>query len=171
MGSGDRTLEGGHRDAVKSLDFSSDSQWFASASNDGTIRLWDAETRALQHILELWAARTEDLQETIQCHRPGARVVTSPPERQMVKSPIAGVKVVTISPNDQWLVSVSCDESISLNDITLTLWDTETVNLQFELEDHRKGLSVTTFSPNGRWLAFASGGETIRIYDADSVEV
>lgn len=55
MGCGDRVLQRtleGHRDAVKSLAFSSDSRWFASTSDDGTVRLWDTETGALRHILE-----------------------------------------------------------------------------------------------------------------------
>lgn len=68
---------------------------------------------------------------------------------------------MTFSPNSKLIACTS-------SNMTLGLWNTETGAIQYELEDHIKGLGVITFSPNSLRLAFASGGEMIRIYKADT---
>ncbi|KAM3066490.1 hypothetical protein ACMFMG_011988 [Clarireedia jacksonii] len=103
-----QTLEE-HSDAVNSVAFSADSNLLASASDDKTIKVWDAATGILQQTLEghsdrvysvafsadskllasasddktikFWDTATGILQQTLEGHSAGVRSVASRPTR------------------------------------------------------------------------------------------
>jgi len=143
-----QTLEG-HTEWVNSVTFSPNGRRLASGSYDETVRIWDAETGALQQTLEghtspvysvtfspngrqlasssqdktvrIWDAETGALQQTLEGHTDW-------------------VNLVTFSLNGRWLASGS-------NDKTVRIWDAETGALQQTLEIGTS-LTVLLFSPD-----------------------
>ncbi|RYO83308.1 hypothetical protein DL764_009469 [Monosporascus ibericus] len=139
-----QTLES-HNDSVLSVAFSHDSKLLASASDDNTIKIWDAVTGSLQQTLEghkdsvlsvafshdskllasasydktikIWDAETGSLQQTLEGHS-------------------STVLSVAFSHDSKLLASAS-DEK------TIKIWDAATGSLQQTLE---LGITVQTMS-------------------------
>ncbi|MGW8528384.1 nSTAND1 domain-containing NTPase, partial [Nocardiopsis sp. NPDC055824] len=160
----------GHNGPVNAVVFSPDGQRLASASDDGTVRVWDAESG-------------EELR-TLEDHDDGvSSVVFDPYGRRLASAGDDGtvrvwdldsqedphvltghdepVRSVVFDPDGQLLASAS-------EDGTVRVWDAESGRQLHVLTGHEYWVKSVMFSPYGQRLASASGDGTVRVWDAES---
>ena len=144
--------------------------WLASASTDGTARIWDAETGREQRRLKghsgvvrsvTWSpdgARlaTASWDETVRIWDAQAGL-----ERRRLEGHTDWVYSVSWSPDGRWLASGSDDSAIRI-------WEAETGQERRLLKGHTEPVSSVSWSPEDRWLASASSDKTVRIWDAET---
>ncbi|UAW63596.2 NACHT domain-containing protein [Mycoavidus sp. HKI] len=163
------TLQG-HTSTVRSVVYSPSGTQIASGSLDRTVRLWDAESGALEHTLEghtsgvnsvvyspsglqiasgsfdntvrLWEAESGVLEHTLEGHT-------------------STVYSVVYSPSGKQLASGSDDN-------TVRLWDAHSGALEHTLEGHTDEVISVVYSPSGLQIASGSRDNTVRLWDAES---
>jgi len=157
---------------------SPDGSYFALASDNHTIQIWDAG------VGRIWDAGVgQKAAQSFQAHSGGVTSVSVSKNGTLIVSgsndrsvriwdadngepklpPLLGhnlnVTCVAISPDNRIIASIS-------NDRTVRLWDVPTGKPIAELGQLASVLAVT-FSPDSRWLAFASNDKTVRIWDIE----
>jgi WD40 repeat protein len=161
----------GHSGGANAFAFSNDRELLASASEDGTVRLWNTTTK--KRIRKLKSSDPI----TAVVFSPDGQLVASASEDNTVRlwNPIIGeqlfnleghsdaVRAVAFSPDGQLLASASDDK-------TVRLWDSFTgENLQV-LKEHSHPVDGVAFSPDGALLASASGDRTIILWTEEAEE-
>ncbi|KAK6527333.1 hypothetical protein TWF281_010518 [Arthrobotrys megalospora] len=156
----------GHDDDVSAIAFSSDGKLLASASCDGTIRLWDAAGSPLQtleaheHGVAALAFSPDSKSLASGSHDATVRLweVTGAP-LQVLEGHTGCVTAITFSSNGEFLVSASHDETVGV-------WNAATgMPLQI-LKGHTDTVNSIVFSSDGKVLASSSSDKTIILWDA-----
>lgn len=162
----------GHTNDVLSVAFCCDGRWLATASKDGTARLWDttnpnAAPRVLrghhEGVLSVvfssddrWLATTS-LDNTALLWDMKADDPSAKPQHILAHE--GDVFAAAFSPNGNWLATVSGDNFARL-------WDTTNFDAPPHiLPGHTENVLSVAFSHDGHWLATASVDDTALLWD------
>jgi eukaryotic-like serine/threonine-protein kinase len=159
--------ESGHSGQVNDAQYSSDGKYLATASQDGTARLWEAATGKVIHVLEGHSS-------WVRCARfsgDGRRIITAD-EREVVKlwDTATGKPVQTIA-NAGSLVATSrhVNRFASVNrKHQITIWDADTGDKLFSLPPQEDNVVSLALSPNGHYLAMGGYNKLIKVWDLRS---
>ena len=138
----------GHTAAVTDCAIAADASFVVTSSLDESVRIWDAATGAVRHVLaRTWREKDEGwfVSANDQGHW-------------------SAVQCCAISPDGRLIASGSSDQ-------TVVLWDVERGVAVRVLSGHDAAVNACAFSPDGRTLASAGADRTLRLWDRESGEL
>ena len=166
----------GHTNWVNSIAFSSKQKKLVSASNDGTIRLWDlsdsfSSTKVEYENAFPWdnvhaVAFNPNSNEFSIAHKNFVKVFNKEDNRvkQKFEHPLSKqyivepVNSIAYSPDGKTIISASDDK-------TLRLWDLEGNKSPIVFRGHEDSVTSVAFSPNGKTIVSGSKDNTLRLWN------
>jgi len=164
----------GHQDGVLSADYSPDGQQIATIGQDGTAKIWNAETGAEIMSIPGTTEPGDALGTQRLAYSPdGTQLVTGDREEVKLWDAATGVEIATFAGHtgEVWAVAFNPDGSRIASagvDGTARIWDIAKRELLFTLTGHTEAIEGLAFSPDGTLLATASDDSTLKIWDASS---
>src|SRR5215207_775709 len=160
----------GHKAEIWRVAFSPDGTKLASASQDGTAKVWSAATG--KNLLELHGHKTGGV-NSVAFHPDGNRLVTAGDDRTVRIWAVTGEELLTLSDHSQPVLDVVFSPdgkqiaSASV-DHTAIVWDAENGRKLFTLRGHTDVVIRIFFSPDGNQLMTASFDGTMKVWDVKS---
>jgi WD40 repeat protein len=162
----------GHNDIVRNAIYSPDGRFIFTASEDATVKMWDANTK--QEI------------RTFAGHRRGIHALAISSDGSLIATEAADstgriwkvsdrsffeltdlsgpVAALAFSPNGRLVATEATSEKEKAG-ATPRLWDTSTRKIFHTLIGHTDAVSAVAFSPDGKYLVTASWDRTARVWE------
>jgi WD40 repeat protein len=161
----------GHQDFVQGVSFSPDGQRIATASYDGTVKLWAANG----HLLQTLAA--DPLAFDVKFSPDGKFLVATVGRREVKawnldgtlrwvwrqdphKTDLFLLRTLAISPDGRWV-------AVTTEDNTIEILNSQTGQWVRRLQGHQNTVWGVAFSPDGQQIASASEDRTVRVWQPD----
>ena len=174
-----RHIVSGHADTVMDMAWSPDGSQFATTGKDGTLRIWDAQTRTERLNIPAHLAFSAGLilgTSELAWSPDGTRIATVGLDKTAkIWDAATGKEIVTFAdhtdevwgitwaPDGKWLASASKDG-------TVKVWEAQTGKERYTFSKHEGWVSSVAWSPDGARIASAGEDGTVRIWDATNGE-
>ena len=162
-------LSVGHIDRITAIEFSPDEETLLTASEDGTLKIWDVKTGKLLHNLN---GHTHQI--TSASFSPDGKKIISTAEEQNAKLWDAKTgQLIFNLVGDSRRIEHACFSPDGKKVVTthfpeLIVWDVESGEKINGLKGHASSVYYATFSPDGKTIASASLDKNAILWDAES---
>ncbi|WP_208821555.1 AAA-like domain-containing protein [Tolypothrix sp. PCC 7910] len=157
----------GHSNSVISVIFSPDGKTLASASDDGTIKLWNRDTGKKISTL---IGHSNAVNSVV--FSPDGKTLASASRDNTIKlwNRDTGKEISTLTGHTSWVFNVVFSPdgktlASASDDKTIKLWNRDTGKEISTLTGHSDGVNSVVFSPDGKTLASASVDNTIKLWN------
>lgn len=161
----------GHRGLVCSIAISPDSNWLASGSGDGTIKLWDIETGNCTQSFQAYTNAIEGAKMNQITISPDNSWLASGSVNSLIHiwNLATGACIRTLECHSRFSprIAISSDSNrltATFEDNSVQIWDIATGELGLDFNGRQDRINSTAISGDGSWLAVGSG-DTIDIWD------
>ena len=162
-----RQLLRGHRREIFRIAWSPEGEQLASASADGTVRVWDVATGEVRHTFE---GRTDWVQSIVWSPDGRTLAATAPDDRIRLWDVGAGRTFRALRGHTKLVQSLAWSGdgrtiASASRDNTIRLWDAATTRLHGSLAWHADTIYSLAWAPDGRTLAGGAIDATVRLLD------
>jgi len=171
----------GHKDTVFSVAFSPDGKLIASGGRDQAVRLWDLQGNLIGQPFRggygsvdavafspdgqmIVSGSNNDF--TIRLWGLDGNPIGKPLTEEVNIEEVNHVTSVVFSPDGQTLVNSSSNRDIfTPSDVSIRLWDLQSISMGYPFEGHEDSICSVAFSPNSQIIVSGSWDRTIRLWN------